>query len=104
MQDVIDGYLKPMRSHDWDRGMLLSMRSTSFPESFPYQTITVPVKIIIGEKDTFLLKTANKVLLEIHPPTLEVSEIPPPLCAHTPLFNSVYSLRNLAMLPEHSLR
>ncbi len=61
LQDVIDGYLKPMRSHNWDRGALLSMRTMSFLSSFPYETITVPVHIIIGEDDTFLLKTAKEV-------------------------------------------
>ena len=50
-----------MRSHNWDRGALLSMRTMSFPSSFPYDTITVPVHIIIGEDDTFLLKTAKEV-------------------------------------------
>ncbi|CAL8466073.1 g5609 [Coccomyxa elongata] len=60
-QDIIDGYLKPMRSHDWDKGSLLSMRVMSFPSSFPYDSIKVPVHIIIGEDDTFLLKTAKEV-------------------------------------------
>lgn len=60
-QDVIDGYLKPMRSHDWDKGALLSMRTMNFPSSFPYDSITAPVHIIIGEDDTFLLKTAKEV-------------------------------------------
>ena len=61
LQDVIDGYLKPMRSHDWDRGALLSMRTMSFASSFPYDSITVPVQIIIGEDDSFLLRTATEV-------------------------------------------
>ncbi len=50
-----------MRSHDWDRGMLLSMRTMSFPDAFPYEAIAAPVQIIIGADDTFLLKTATKV-------------------------------------------
>lgn len=62
-QDIIDGYLKPMRSHDWDRGSLLSMRTMSFPSSFPYDSISVPVQIIIGEDDTYLFKTAQQVRL-----------------------------------------
>ena len=60
-QEVIEGYLKPMRANDWDRGSLLSMRSMTFPSEFPYDTITVPVLILIGERDTFLLKTAKQV-------------------------------------------
>lgn len=50
-----------MRSHDWDKGSLLSMRVMSFPSSFPYDSISVPVHVIIGEDDTFLLKTAKEV-------------------------------------------
>lgn len=61
LQDVIDGYLKPMRSHDWDRGSLLSLRAMSFPGAYPYETVSVPVLTLIGEKDTFLLKTAQRV-------------------------------------------
>lgn len=60
-QDVIDGYLKPMRSNDWDRGSLLSLRAMSFPSAYPYEAISVPVLTLIGEKDTFLLKTAQRV-------------------------------------------
>jgi hypothetical protein len=61
VQDVIDGYLKPMRSHDWDRGSLLSLRAMSFPSAYPYESIAVPVLTLIGEKDAFLLKTAQRV-------------------------------------------
>ena len=50
-----------MRSNDWDKGSLLSMRTMNFAGSFPYESIAVPVKIIIGEDDTFLLKTAKRV-------------------------------------------
>ena len=42
-------------------GSLLSMRTMSFAGSFPYESITVPVNIIIGEEDAFLLKTAKRV-------------------------------------------
>jgi hypothetical protein len=79
-QDMIDGYLRPMRSHDWDRGMLLSMRSWSSPEAFPYEVVSVPVQIIIGEDDAFLLKTAVKVGQQAgHQPVLSTLE-------HTSLF------------------
>jgi hypothetical protein len=61
MQEEIDGYLRPMRAQDWDKGSLLSMRTMNFASSFPYESITVPVDIIIGEDDTFLLKTARRV-------------------------------------------
>ena len=61
VQEEIDGYLRPMRAQDWDKGSLLSMRTMNFAGSFPYESITVPVNIIIGEEDTFLLKTAKRV-------------------------------------------
>ena len=61
VQEERDGYLRPMRSHDWDKGSLLSMRTMNFAGSFPYESIAVPVRIIIGEDDTFLLKTAKRV-------------------------------------------
>ena len=61
VQEEIDGYLRPMRAQDWDKGSLLSMRTMNFASSFPYGSITVPVDVIIGEDDTFLLKTARRV-------------------------------------------
>ena len=61
VQEEIDGYLMPMRAADWDKGSLLSMRTMNFASSFPYESINVPVDIIIGEDDTFLLKTAKRV-------------------------------------------
>ena len=61
VQEDIDGYLRPMQAQDWDKGSLLSMRTMNFASSFPYESITVPVDIIIGEDDTFLLKTARRV-------------------------------------------
>ena len=61
LQDVIEGYLKPMRSDNWDRGSLLSLRAMSFPGTYPYERIIQPVLTIIGENDKFLLKTAQRV-------------------------------------------
>ena len=61
VQDVIDGHLKPMRSDNWDRGSLLSLRAMSFPSAYPYERVTQPVLTIIGENDKFLLKTAQQV-------------------------------------------
>ena len=58
-----------MRSADWDKGSLLSMRTMTFAGSFPYGSIAVPVKIIIGEDDTFLLKIAKRVCTRIRPCT-----------------------------------
>ena len=46
---MIDGYLKPMRAHDWDRGSLLSYRAFSFSSDMPYSQVTQPVLFITGE-------------------------------------------------------
>ena len=43
------------------------MRTMNFAGSFPYESIAVPVKIIIGEDDTFLLKTAMRVCYTASP-------------------------------------
>ncbi len=61
VQEEIDSYLRPMRAQDWDKGSLLSMRTMNFASFFPYESITVPVDIIIGEDDAFLLKIARRV-------------------------------------------
>ncbi|KAK9793711.1 hypothetical protein WJX73_004354 [Symbiochloris irregularis] len=60
-QDLIDGYLKPMRAHDWDKGSLYSFRTMSFPAKLPYETIAPPVLIVTGEKDRMLTRSAKQV-------------------------------------------
>lgn len=61
VQMLIEGYLKPMRAHDWDKGSLYSFRTMSFPNFVPYDSITPPVLVITGEKDIMLTKSAKQV-------------------------------------------
>ncbi|KAK9829636.1 hypothetical protein WJX72_006997 [[Myrmecia] bisecta] len=85
-QDVIDGYLKPMRTHDWDRGALYSFRTFSFPADLPYAAVTQPVVFITGEKDEPLRSSAQKVaeILEQRPvgSTLYIEYA---ACGHIPM-------------------
>lgn len=60
-QALIDGYLKPMRAHDWDRGSLLSYRAFSFSSDMNYSQVTQPVLFITGERDRQLTEGAKKV-------------------------------------------
>ncbi|KAG2438239.1 hypothetical protein HYH02_010940 [Chlamydomonas schloesseri] len=52
-QEVIDGFLLPLRAHDWDRGTLQVYRSLQVAGSpQPLQQLRVPVLIIQGRQDT----------------------------------------------------
>ena len=62
LQAVIEGYLRPMLAHNWDRGSLYSYRAFSFPSDMPYEEIRQPVMFITGEKDQPLTKGARKVI------------------------------------------
>ena len=58
---MIEGYLRPMLAHNWDRGSLYSYRAFSFPSDMPYEAIQQPVMFITGEKDQPLTRGAKKV-------------------------------------------
>lgn len=62
LQALIEGYLRPMRAHDWDKGSLYSFRTMSFPAQLPYDAIVPPVLVITGEKDRMLTRSAKQVL------------------------------------------
>ena len=62
LQTLIEGYLKPMRAHDWDKGSLYSFRAMSFPSRLPYESIAPPVLVLTGEKDEMLTRSAKQVL------------------------------------------
>ena len=61
MQALIEGYLKPMKAIDWDKGSLYGFRAMSFPSFLNYDQVTVPVQIIHGENDRGLKKAAKQV-------------------------------------------
>lgn len=63
MQALIEGYLKPMKAHDWDRGSLYGFRAMSFPSYLDYSQVAVPVQFIHGEQDRGLKKAARQVCL-----------------------------------------
>ena len=60
VQAVIEGYLRPMLAHNWDKGSLYSYRAFSFPSDMPYEAITQPVLFITGERDQPLTGGAKK--------------------------------------------
>eukprot|EP00884_Botryococcus_braunii_P015094 jgi/Botrbrau1/23586/Bobra.0141s0050.1 len=65
-QALVEGYLKPLRAHDWDRGVLYAFRSFSFKPSsrFPYEHLTCPVQIILGDREMSMLKNATEHVVE----------------------------------------
>ena len=60
MKALIEGYLKPMKAIDWDKGSLYGFRAMSFPSFLNYDQVTVPVQIIHGENDRGLKKAAKQ--------------------------------------------
>ena len=60
-QALIEGYLKPMKAVDWDKGSLYGFRAMSFPSYLNYEQVSVPVQIIHGEHDRGLKKAAKQV-------------------------------------------
>jgi pimeloyl-ACP methyl ester carboxylesterase len=61
-EEVIEGYLRPMRAHNWDRASLYSFRAFGFPGSMPYSSVTQPVLVLTGERDKPLTDSAKKVV------------------------------------------
>ena len=45
-QEVIDGYLKPLRADNWDRGALLNMRAFTIPPAYDYAALAQPVLLV----------------------------------------------------------
>lgn len=46
VQDVIEGYLKPLQAMDWDRGALLNLRAFSIPPAYDYASLAQPVLLV----------------------------------------------------------
>lgn len=57
---TVEGYLRPMRAHNWDRAALLNFKILTFPNFIPYNQLEVPVLMVTGDKDP-LTATARKV-------------------------------------------
>lgn len=83
---LIEGYLKPMRAHDWDKGSLYSFRTMSFPNFVPYDSITPPVLVITGEKDIMLTKSAKQIVEVLRKRTNVATEyVEFENCGHVPM-------------------
>lgn len=62
--DVIDGYLRPMKADNWDRGSLLGFRAISFSEELPaYNSIQQPVLVVQGAQDSTILNTSAAAIV-----------------------------------------
>lgn len=86
--DVIEGYLRPLRSHGWDKGALDNFRSFSVPKSYDaeYESLVgVPVLILQGDKDVGLLQNAKGLATKI--PSSRYVELED--CGHMPMEEKV---------------
>ncbi|KAK9821989.1 hypothetical protein WJX81_003986 [Elliptochloris bilobata] len=84
--EMIETYLRPLRSHDWDRGALLSFRAMRRPNALPYEAVTQPVLVVIGSQDSMLLKSTKKVtgLLQARPQG-STGYVELEACGHVPM-------------------
>lgn len=80
---AIQGYLKPLQAHDWDKAALCNLRSFDLPASYPYETVRVPVLVLQGKYDGQLTKNARalRTLLPPNPKTV-YKELE---CGHVPM-------------------
>jgi pimeloyl-ACP methyl ester carboxylesterase len=80
---AIQGYLKPLKAHDWDKAALLNLRSFNLPASYPYKSLRVPVLVVQGKFDGQLTKNARalRTLLPPNPKTM-YKELE---CGHVPM-------------------
>lgn len=60
-QDVIDGYLRPLRASDWDRASLLNFRAFSLPPPYDYVALRQPVLLV--QASAFTSKLDNPFTL-----------------------------------------
>lgn len=65
-QDVIDGYLRPLRAQDWDRASLLNFRAFSIPPTYDYAALSQPVLLVQGSNDGGLTVNARELSKLLH--------------------------------------
>ncbi|KAL4447950.1 hypothetical protein ABPG75_005169 [Micractinium tetrahymenae] len=58
-EDVVNGYLRPLRAIDWDRASLLNFRAFSLPPSYDYAALHQPV--LLGSEDGMLTRNAREL-------------------------------------------
>ena len=80
---AIQGYLKPLQAHDWDKAALLNLRSFNLPASYPYKSVRVPALVVQGKFDGQLTNNARalRTLLPPNPKTM-YKELE---CGHVPM-------------------
>jgi len=49
--EAIEGYLKPLKAKDWDKGALLNLRAFQIPSPYEYSSTDVPVLVVNGAND-----------------------------------------------------
>lgn len=45
-QEAVEGFLRPLQAHDWDRGALLNLRAFSIPPAYDYAALAAPVLLV----------------------------------------------------------
>ncbi|KAL4425122.1 hypothetical protein ABPG77_008227 [Micractinium sp. CCAP 211/92] len=60
-QDVINGYLRPLRAVNWDRASLLNYRTFALPPPYDFSTLRQPVLLVQGSEDGGLTKNAREL-------------------------------------------
>ncbi|KAJ9531124.1 hypothetical protein QJQ45_000922 [Haematococcus lacustris] len=61
--EVIEGFLRPLRAHDWDRGSLNVFRSFSVASTPPdFAAVQAPVLVLQGDADTAVPATAGRAV------------------------------------------
>ncbi|KAL6764621.1 Alpha/Beta hydrolase protein [Haematococcus lacustris] len=62
-EEVIEGFLRPLRAHDWDRGSLNVFRSFSVASTPPdFAAVQAPVLVLQGDADTAVPATAGRAV------------------------------------------
>ncbi|KAJ9531247.1 hypothetical protein QJQ45_006685 [Haematococcus lacustris] len=62
-EEVIEGFLRPLRAHDWDRGSLNVFRSFSVVSTPPdFAAVQAPVLVLQGDADTAVPATAGRAV------------------------------------------
>ncbi|PSC73607.1 D-aspartate oxidase [Micractinium conductrix] len=60
-QDVVDGYLRPLRAPHWDRGSLLHTRALGALPYYDYAALEAPVLLVTGSEDGGLTANAREL-------------------------------------------
>ena len=65
IQEAVEGYTRPLKTHDWDRAALLNLRAFMLPSVYDYSCIdSLPVLVVQGKDDGALTQNAT-ALVEI---------------------------------------